>query len=85
MFYKPDKYEIQPSATISNAYGSTMADTSKTNTMTSRPNRFGFSRKTTATHTAYDDLNEREEGFDLNREIGRPAGKSSGLPRSGSI
>ena len=41
-------------------------------------------------HSAYDDLNEREDGFDINREIGSTllaAGKSSGLPpvaRSGS-
>ena len=72
---------------MSNAYGSTMADTKRS----TRPNRFNFVRSVAANnsvHSAYDDLNEREEGFDLNRELNSslPAGKSSGLPtRSGSI
>ena len=67
---------------MSNAYGSTMAETKRS----SRPNRFNFVRSVAANnsmHSAYDDLNEREEGFDLNNEMNTafPAGKSSNLPQ----
>ena len=100
IFNKADPYEIQTRAATSiNAYGSTMSDTRKSNLMmrssVERPNRFGFTRRTGANsvmHSAYDDLNERDEGFDINREVMNGtlvAGKSSGLSsgvmvRSGS-
>ena len=56
-----------------------MSDTRKSNLLmrssAERPNRFGFTRRTggasnSVMHSAYDDLNEREDGFDINREIG---------------
>ena len=92
IFNKADPYDIQTRAATSiNAYGSStmMSDTLR---KSERPNRFGFTRKTgggaTSTlHSAYNDneLNERDEGFDMNREMAlnnttMAAGKSSGLP-----